>query len=292
MNIRQLIFIIIMLDPIISAAGMQDLSLLLPDSLPGWDQIETERIYNTESLYDYIDGGAELYLSYGMKEVVSRIYHQANNSEIRVEIFDMSRSGDAFGVFSHTRTKDEKQYGQGSQYFTGALIFWKDRYYISITANDENDTIRKAIHSVAKQIDQKIINTGNLPSIVNFLPTQLAREDSYVYFHHYIWLNSRYYIADDNFLGINDSTQAVLAKYEEKNKRSILLLILYPDSTLAAIARQQFARRFIDSPNDEVSKIEDNSWLGIRLSGNLLACVFNARSKKEVVDFLDTIQNQ
>lgn len=267
----------------------QNLNDYLPDSLQGWDLAIDDRKYSPETLYDYIDGGAELYLSYGMKEVICRIYKNEKQEEIRVEVFDMVKPEDAFGVFSHTRDKDEKLYGQGSQYFTGTLIFWKDHYYVSITANDENEVIRESIHSLALQIDKKISTTGNLPDIINMLPLEGLQQDAYIFFHHYIWLNSHYYIADDNFLAIDENTQAVLAGYGDKENRVHLLLINYPDALKAEQAHQNFIERFLDNPGDRIAKIEDGSWLGTTINDRLLICVFNAKSAEETESYLHKV---
>ena len=65
-----------------------DLYSLLPEVPEGWVMQREDKIFDPESLYDYINGGAELYLSYGMNEVVSRIIAQGEN-EIRIEIFEI-----------------------------------------------------------------------------------------------------------------------------------------------------------------------------------------------------------
>ena len=42
----------------------------LPDSIDGWTAGEQNSFNDKESLYDYIDGGAELYISYGYKTAI------------------------------------------------------------------------------------------------------------------------------------------------------------------------------------------------------------------------------
>jgi hypothetical protein len=39
----------------------EELLNLLPDSIDDW-KLESDKYYNPETLYDYIDGGAELYI--------------------------------------------------------------------------------------------------------------------------------------------------------------------------------------------------------------------------------------
>jgi hypothetical protein len=266
----------------------QDLSDLLPPVPPGWELLQEDKVYTPESLYDYIDGGAELYLSYGMNEVISRIVTQGNN-EIRIEIFDMMEARNAFGVFTNTRTKDEKQYGQGSQYFTGTQIFWKDKYYIAITANDENAAIVSAIKELAASIDSRIKTTGQLPEIVQYLPREGLQPDGYLYFHHYIWLNALYYIADDNFLNIESDTPAVLAKYNGKEDRIYLLLIQYSDQEKAEVNLLGFRERFLNETHESYQQVEDKTWLGAAVKGSLLICIFNAKTLEEAQELVKKV---
>lgn len=263
---------------------------MLPDNPSGWQNSLNDRVYTPETLYDYIDGGAELYLSFNMKEVASRIIAM-EEAEIRIEIFDMTSSSDAFGVFSHTRTKDEKQYGQGSQYFTGALIFWKANYYIAITANDENDEIIRAMQSLAKQIEQKIGLTGDLPGIIKLLPPENLLEDGFIYFHHYIWLNSYYYISNENLLNIDNSTRALMAKYGDRENRYYLLLVEYSGESEADEACKNLLAEFFDN-RQEVIRLEDEGWMGARINGRYLTAVFDAPEADEVNKLLDLCAGQ
>jgi hypothetical protein len=283
------IFTAVMFAANIHSLIAQDINMFLPDSLPGWEISVSEKEYTPETLYDYIDGGAELYLSYGMKGVVCSIFQKEGIGEIRVEVFDMGKSEDAFGVFSHTRENNEKIFGQGSQFFTGALIFWKDKYYVSVTANDDNEEIRKAINYIGTQIDNKITTTGRLPEILDLLPKEDVQTDGFIYFHHYIWLNSYYYIADDNFFLIDNTTQAVLANYGNKEHKIHLLLILYPDQFKANQAYHSFCERFIEDPGKSMTRIEDGSWVGSKIDDNLLICVFNADSESQAQSYLHKI---
>ena len=263
---------------------------LMPGDIEGWTLREPDKIYTPETLYNYIDGGAELYLSYGMKEVASRIIIQDDN-EIRIEIFDMGETRNAFGVFTHTRTQDDKIYGQGSQYFTGALIFWKDHYFIAITANDDNEPIRSAMKQIADEVDAKIHTTGELPAIVDLLPFEGLEPDGFLYFHHYIWQNAYYYISNDNFLNIDSDTDAILAKYGSKDNRYYLLIVQYPDATLAEKACDSFQEHFPEA-GTSTGQSEDNNWMGAACEQEYLIAVFNALQEEAVTNLMQEAENK
>ena len=56
---------------------------------------------------------------------MSKTYQKEGQPEIIVDLFDMGTSQNAYGVFSHARETVEQNFGQGSQYTEGLLIFWK-----------------------------------------------------------------------------------------------------------------------------------------------------------------------
>ena len=142
----------------------------LPDSIDGWTKLSDDRIFNEENLYDYIDGGAELYLSFGFSKVFNRIYSNTSGQEILVDIFYMNNSQDAFGVFSFTVGEVSTDYGQQSQIAPGAIVFWKDKYYVSLFSNPETEESTRLMKKLAQLIDDSIIEEGKLPAILDYLP--------------------------------------------------------------------------------------------------------------------------
>ena len=127
----------------------------LPEKTNGWTSLpDYHKVYDRETLYDYIDGGAELYLSYGFRRLTSRRYVREGEPDIVVDLFDMGDSHNAFGVFSHSREVVESRFGQGSQYTEGLLLFWKGRYYVSVLASPETEASRGAAFDLARRIER------------------------------------------------------------------------------------------------------------------------------------------
>ena len=269
---------------------------LLPDSISVYQSINEEN-YTREDLFDYINGGAELFNSYGFVKLHSRRYQAEDQPDIIVDIFDMGSSQNAFGVFSYSMYKPEEDYGQGSQSSRGMIVFWMDRYYISIIAYPETVESEKAVNGFAGYISEKIGRHGDLPAILNYLPEEGLNRESIKYFHHYVWLNSLYFISHDNILDIQDDTPAVLAKYGDNMAKTILLLVSYPEENRAANAITNFRNEYIPEHNGETPyKIEDGTYVHYRLNKHLLSVIFNAGSPEECEILLDRvtelIQNQ
>lgn len=262
---------------------------LLPDTISVY-KIANEENYTKENLYDYINGGAELFNSYGFRNLYSCTFQAEEQPDIIVDIFDMGSSLDAFGVFSYSMFESEYQYGQGSQTSKGMIVFWMDKYYISIISYPETDESKNAIDKLASYISEKIGKRGELPQILEFLPEKGLNRESIKYFHHYIWLNSLYFISHENILDIQDDTPAILAKYGNEQSKTILLLILYPDEARARKALFHFNSLYVpDHDGNEPLKIEDGTYVHYSLKKQLLSIVFNAGSSKECKDLLHQV---
>jgi hypothetical protein len=272
----------------------------LPEETKGWKSLsDYHKVYDRETLYDYINGGAELYLSYGFHRLTSRRYVREGEPDIVVDVFDMGDSQNAFGVFSHSREVVESRFGQGSQYTGGLLLFWKGRYYVSVLASPETEASRDAAFDLARRIEASIREEGPLPDVIALLPREDLIEESIRFFRHYIWLNSHYYVADENILHIDDSTDAVLAKYsrrdgesgdQDRRNRGILLAVLYTDAAAAKAAYDDFARHYLPELAERtVVRIEDGTWTGCRSSGRLVVVVFNFGSEDDALHLIDAV---
>ncbi|OHD62866.1 MAG: hypothetical protein A2176_06935 [Spirochaetes bacterium RBG_13_51_14] len=265
-------------------------SVVAPAEINGW-KATGERKYRKRQLYDYIDGGAELYLSYGFNSLASRDYTRPGQPDITLDCFDMGSSHNAFGVFSQSREKIEKDAGQGSEYASGQMIFWKDRYYVSIMSQKETAESKRAVFALARSVADAIPNEGPLPAILNLLPKGELAPESVRYFRHHVWLNSHYYISDQNILRINEKTDAVLAKYGRGLRRTVLLLIEYPDDTEVRLAREDFTERYLpEIVGRRAVRIEDGTWTACDSNGRVFVAVFNASTEQAALRLIDAVR--
>ncbi len=271
------------------AYPIEDFFSVLPAELGGWKKAEPPEQYDKTNLFDYIDGGAELYISYNFQNLLAVKYKGGDDEEIAVDIFDMGNPFDAFGVFSHGREREDGLVGQGSEYGGGLLTFWKDRYYVSIMAYPETASKRELVLELGGRLAEAMPREGTRPDVLALLPAENLVRDSIRYFHHYIWLNSHFFIANENILEIDDKTQAVLAKYRTGNKTFHLLLVLYPDQERAKQAGESFFRHYLPDARDGVAELTDGRWTGFRVEGRTLSVVFNAPDKDALAAHLEMI---
>lgn len=134
-------------------------------------KIHPARTFNGESLYGYIDGGAELYIEYGFSEVwVAEIEYLRGN--YKTEIYKMKGAEEAFGIFSVSRFKCNinppiSVYTCQTRY---QLQVCCGPYYISIinrTGTEKDSTASvKIAESVVKKIKEESADlSGYLPGI-------------------------------------------------------------------------------------------------------------------------------
>jgi len=262
---------------------------VLPLQLAGWTAVKTVPLHVAKDLYEYMDGGAELYLSYGVADAISRTYSSPQgDSEVIAEFYDMAESRNAFGVFTQVREDETRLFGQATYSIPGAVLFWKGRYYISIsswTPSKESDIF---IKELAAFIDNKINEYGDIPEIVSMLPSEGLITAGYRYFRHHVWINSYFFITDENIFTIDENTDAVIARYEDENdQKRFLLLIKYSHIKEAEEAFEAFGKEFF--PEGLINKCHqtaEGKWLATDLSGNFLIAVFNASSRENAFELL------
>jgi hypothetical protein len=264
-----------------------DLDQLLPLKANEWAVHDVDHYYDNKTLFSYIDGAAELYISYGFDTVISRRYTCPDEPEIVVDIFNMNEPRDAFGVFSNMREKDQHQFGQGSQQIEGSLIFWKDHYFVSVTVDKFTEKSLPAVKEIAGYIDQAIVKKGELPEVMQYLPQEERVAEGYCYFHHYIWLNSFYQIANENILSIDERTNAVVCKYGTPDKRMVLLVIQYPDQEASQKSYNKYVENLYPGLKiNDVIELKNKTWHAATQQGKFITAVFNAPGKNEALELI------
>jgi hypothetical protein len=272
-------------------SAQTELHTLLPEKVNDW-KASKDLQFTPESLYDYINGGAELYISYNFKNVLSRTYKNSNDEEIQVEIFDMQKPENAYGVFSQQREEETNKFGQGSQVVLGSIIFWKDNYFVSMMNHNETPQVKQGMLSIASAIDDNILQTGQKPEIIDYLSEQDLDASAIRFFKHYIWLNSYYYIADSNYFNIDEHVDAVLAKYNLGNPRPIALIIEYPGNKEAQVAWENVLQEIKALKKTEkyiMFEMQEGTLSGIKKHQNLVTGIFNASTEKFIHRLLDDI---
>jgi len=211
---------------------------------------------------------------------------------VTAELYDMGLSEEAYGIFSRNRRGENAGIGQGSEYQSGHLIFWKARYLVAVFGEKESAPSKEAIFGLAKAIAARIEGTGSLPHLVSLLPQQDLIELSVRYFHKHTDLNEHYFVADDNILDLDEGTNATIANYSRAGSRPFLLVIQYPDAGRASAAYGRFLDLFMPEGRDSgIACLEDGLWTAVARTGVYIEAVFDAPTRTQADSLLSQARN-
>jgi len=268
----------------------EELQSGLPEQIMDWSKQTEDQIYTPQTIFSYINGGAEVYKAYNMRRCLTRRYATPQGSAIVLDLFDMGTSEDAYGVYTHDPTGDEIQLGQDGRLRPGWINFWKDRFFISIYSEEETPAAQKAVRLLGEKVDSLINSPGTRPKIIGRLPAEGLQSSSIRYLHHHVILNYHYYLSDENLLNLSPETEAVLAGYQGKKAEALILLVSYPEATAANNAFANFNRHYLEQGGKNgLVVLENNKWSGSKVSGRLLVIVLEADSRQLAEILLETI---
>jgi hypothetical protein len=267
------------------------LASFIPASAGPWLS-EADAIFDAATVFDYIDGAGEVYRSYNMKLLVARRFHKDGKPDIVVDAFDMGSSQDAFGVFTHDLDGEDAAIGQGSTYKAGLLSFWKDRYFMSVYAEEETAEMKRLVLELGRTIAAAIPGEGAKPRLLRLLPPGGLEAGRIRYFHNHSVLNYHFFVADADILLLGQTADAVLGEYvDRQGRRSRLLIVEYADPPAAVRAGRSFARTFMpDAPGGSAVKTENGLWTALRVYDRFAAVVFDAATGEEAAARLEAVE--
>ena len=155
---------------------LQNLEAFLPQKadLGSWKASGAPRLYKGEDLYLYIDGGAEIYHEYGFQQVLVQDYRSTAGKSFTLEIFEMTNSQSAFGIYTFKSSGKGKtiSVGQDGQLEDYYLNFWKGNFLVTLTGFDGSPEVLQGLRLIGKSVDAKIKNEGARPSLIEIFPRE------------------------------------------------------------------------------------------------------------------------
>jgi len=266
-----------------------DPASLLPGQVLGYVPQEKDGVYTADTLYELLDGGAEVYRSFHVRRVVSRRYGKPGAPDILADLFDMGSSRDAFGAYHHDiRDGRDATAGVESDMAGSSLSFWKDRYFVSLVALADTPDTRRAVLDLGREIAAKIRGTGERPKILRLLPRSGLMKERVSYFHDWTYLNTRHVIADENLLLLDEETEGILARYrDEAGKGSrpshLLLLVRYPTKERAKQAVEKFLAGYLPGADRRgIARRKEGKWAAAQAAGDLVVVVLDAAERPDI----------
>ena len=270
-------------------ASHEEILKLIPEPPPAGAVAQAAAsFYDPDNLYRYMDGGADIFVLYGMRTLLHQEF-RAKAVDVTVDIFDMGSSDTAFGMYAAERSPNYRFVKIGAEGYKdeGVLNFLEDRYYVKLAGFGAGaDTVLDAF---AQSISARIGATPALPALLARLPLENRKP------------HSERYIPKDP-LGHPFLGPAYVVAYASGDQEIELLVTLAQNETDARERLEQLAEHFRKTGKCEAAPElgkdairASNSFEGnviARTKGRYLVLVVNPatageRLLKETADGLD-----
>jgi hypothetical protein len=147
---------------------VQAADIAIKDVLPGksfaegWVIEEKAKLYDKNTLFDHIDGEAELYFPYGFDALAVASYVNKQNPDLSIEadVYRVASVLDAFGIYSNYRKPNNLWIAIGAEGFVSSsqLMFYQDRYFVRLQVAGATSLPKDIFLVCARAI------SGNLPA--------------------------------------------------------------------------------------------------------------------------------
>jgi hypothetical protein len=197
--------------------------------VPGWEPSGAKRQYAADNLFEYKDGGAEGYLSFGFVRMQGITCASGGNT-LDIDVSEMGDADSAYGMFAANldTSLPVARIGMGGQIQKQSASFAKGKYYVElveVAANPDSDDTATMKAFVAKMLEH-LEGRETAPEVVDWF----AKEDL-----------TQVLLVPESVLGLRELKHGYVAKYKHGQG-----LIVQEDSPEAAAAvlkslRERFA---------------------------------------------------
>jgi hypothetical protein len=196
--------------------------------LNGWTQKGKIDTYTPDTLYEYINGAADVFLGYDFRELASATFEDVQKASFTVDIYLHNNPTNGFGIYSAEKPPVGPFIPIGTQgyYEKGVLNFLKGSYYVKISGFDLGEQDESVLKQAARQVAQKLEGENRFPQTMESFPGEGKIP------------HSERYIAR-NFLGHSFLHSAFTADYD-KDGRPMQVFLMEADD-------EKDARKIIDS---------------------------------------------
>jgi hypothetical protein len=279
-----------------SVGSRESLRGLLPveTRADGW-RIGTEpEFFDSEDLWEYINGQAEMYLDYGFLQVVTADYTSADGTgSLAVEIYLMESPAHAFGIYAAERSPSETFIEMGVQGYIGEnnLNFWKGPYYVKLTSFEAYSGLEETLMTLAGMIAGNVGGRYGEPELFTCFPEK-----------NRVQMSERF--IPKNFMGQPFLKNGYRVTYRNGEVGYDAFLV-QTDSAVEAEEMFRAYRAFLESRDQRLSlRPEDDYTLilvqkagqAVFLYGAFLGGVFDIgdpdASKKFVEEMIDRLRNR
>ena len=130
--------------------------------------------YHPDNLFEYINGAAEVFLSYDFEKLVTLSYKNKLNQSLTIDVYRHSNINNGFGIYSQEKPQKGNFISIGSQgyYEKGIINFFKGSYYVKLSGFDLGENDQELLGNAARAIAKKLESTINFPLSLKGFPEE------------------------------------------------------------------------------------------------------------------------
>jgi hypothetical protein len=211
----------------------------------GWKQLGEIQTFTPKTLYEYINGAADLYIMYEFQELKVAEYRSDKKASVNVEVYRHQTPTYAFGIYSQERLPKANFINAGAQGYIEEEIlnFIAGPYYVKITGYKIESGGQEVLFSFAKKVLENLEGKETLPTLLSSFP-----QDGKV-------KNSEKFIAK-NFLGYSFLHSAFIADYDLSGGK-FKLFIIENDSKEC----QNIIQKYLEQTGRTEKRVEEGRYL-------------------------------
>jgi len=151
-----------------------DTAKLLP-RIDGWKQAAAPATYTPETLFEYIDGGAEAFLQFDFEELTGASYVNVRKIEVTADLYRHRDAARAFGIYSQERRPGSTKMPGKLEGIASAdhLEFVVGAYYVKLALPGGGEP--STLPMFAEKIAAKLSGPGELPAVLARFPDKGKR---------------------------------------------------------------------------------------------------------------------
>jgi hypothetical protein len=210
------------------AAGAQPFAF---PSVDGWAPAGPPQVFVPDTLYDYINGGSDLYLKYDFEELAV-VEYRKDAMSVSAEVYRHRTPDHAFGIYSQERMPSAEFLPIGAQAYYEKTVcnFIQSGYYVKLSGENTGADDRFVLLSFARRISETLPGRSALPAALSAFPMEGKKA------------NAEKFIARD-FLGYGFLHSGFTADFERSGRRYQLFVIVGDDPADARAMLQQYLRQ-------------------------------------------------
>jgi len=197
----------------LGAPILEGKTLSFPEMI-GWRQDGKTQVFSPKTLYEYINGAADLYLSYEFQDLQVAEYKGEKKTGVTVEVYRHKDPIQAFGIYSQERLANARFLDIGAQGYQepNVLNFVAGPYYVKINGYSTGTEDERIMLAFGRKMGETLGGKSSLPQILSSFPREGMKK------------NTEKFISK-NFLGYSYLHSGYTADYEVDGKKFKIFVI-------------------------------------------------------------------